>query len=55
MYPYILSFVFLRLALSFALEIIVIGDQLTSFEAAPFTILIAPNPTGQPAHLKKLS
>ena len=31
-----------------------IGDQLTSLEA-PFTILIIPNPTGQPARLEKLS
>ena len=32
-----------------------IGDQLTSLEAYPFTILIAPHPTGQPAYLEKLS
>ena len=38
-----------------ALEVVVIGDQLTSLEAPPFTILIAPNPTGQPARLEKLS
>ena len=33
-----LSFVFSRWALPFALEVIVIGDQLTSLEAAPFTL-----------------
>ena len=32
-----------------------IGDQLTNLEVAPFTILIAPNLTGQQALLEKLS
>ena len=32
-----------------------IGDQLTSLKAPCFTILIAPNPTDQPARLEKLS
>ena len=38
-----------------ALKVVVIGDQLTSFEAYLFIILIAPNPTGQPARLEKLN
>ncbi|WP_375449252.1 hypothetical protein [uncultured Nostoc sp.] len=53
--PCTLSFVFSRLALPFALEVVVTGDRLTSLEATPFTILISLYPTGQPAHLKKLS
>ena len=37
-------------------KVVVIGEQLTTLEAAPsFTILFAPNPTGQPACLEKLS
>ena len=35
--PCILSFVFSRWALSFTLEVVVTGDQLTSLKAAPFT------------------
>ena len=48
LYPYTLSILF-------TLKVVVIGDQLTSLEVASFTILIAPNPIGQPARLEKLS
>ena len=53
--PCTLSFVFSRWALPFTLEVVVTGDQLTSLEAALFTILISPYPMGQPARLEKLS
>ena len=43
------------LSIPSALKVVVIGDQLTSLEAHPFTILIAPNPMGQPGRLEKLS
>ena len=39
----------------FALEIIIISNQLTNLKELPFTILIAPYLTGQPAHLQKPS
>ena len=38
----------------FALKVVVIGNQLTYLKAT-FVILKAPNPTGQPACLEKLS
>ena len=53
--PCILSFVFSRWALPFALEVVVTGDQLSNLEAALFTILISPYPMGQLARLEKLS
>ena len=36
-FSYTLSFIFLRWVFCFALEVVVIGDQLTSLKAAPFT------------------
>ena len=50
-----LSFVLSCWALLFALEVVVTGDQLTSLEAAPFTIPISAYPMSQLGYLEKLS